>query len=222
MRPAQQFIEEADVKRIESEVAAAESKTSGEIVPILATAADPYDRGLFFSAMMGAIAATLLVFAIYLFPLPWLTVPAWYAPFIVLVPAQTLGFFGGYYLARSNPNLHRAFVSRAWMQLRVKRAAEEAFWRFHITKTQDATGIMIFVSIFERMVVVLADKAINEKHDQATWDEVRNLLVEGLKADKPGDGFNAAIKRCGEILAVDFPIQPGDINELSNHLRILN
>jgi len=38
----------------------------------------------------------------------------------------------------------------------------------------------------------------------------------------PRDGFVEAIRRTGDLLAKPFPVQPGDVNELSNELRILD
>lgn len=71
------------------------------------------------------------------------------------------------------------------------------------------------------MVVVLADKAINEKHNQATWDKVRDLLANGLRNGTGADGFVKAIAECGSILEKDFPIKADDTDELPNNLRVI-
>ena len=127
----------------------------------------------------------------------------------------------GFYAAKGFPGLQRTFTPRALLQFQVNREAKRAFEAFRLSKTRDATGIMLYVSIFEKMVVVIADKSINEKHDQATWDGVRNKLIAGLKNGKPGEGYESAISLCGEILTKDFPIKGDDTNELANHIRIL-
>ncbi|MCH8829466.1 MAG: hypothetical protein IID45_07810 [Planctomycetes bacterium] len=90
-----------------------------------------------------------------------------------------------------------------------------------LTHSKASTGIMVYVSLFERAIVVVADKAINETHSQSDWDKVRDLLADGLRNDKAADGFVAALAECGRILAENFPIQKDDVDELPNHLRII-
>ena len=229
MRPtSKEFLSSAAQDQISEAVRAAESKTSGEIVPVLATTSDPYDRGLFLAALASVFMTTLLLIGFYLLPLEkiWpeeadlIPVP-WEIPAYILLPFQLAALIGGYYLARLVARFHRAFVPRAAMQLQVNAAAHRVFQSLQISQTRDATGIMLYVSIFERMVVVVADKAINDRYDAATWNGVRDLLIEGLKNDKPEEGFTKAIQRCGEILGEHFPIKADDTNELPNHLRLV-
>jgi putative membrane protein len=70
----------------------------------------------------------------------------------------------------------------------------------------------------ERRVVVLADRGINEKVQEGTWDEVIGILTNGLKSGNACDGFCKAIERCGEILAGHFPRSGDDRDELPNKL----
>lgn len=216
------FFTDAEKTRIDEAVRTAEQKTSGEIVPVLASSSEPYERGLFYSAIMGALVASLLVFAILFMPLAFLDQHS--APWVLptyLFALQVVALFGGYHVARIHPNIHRAFVSRSYMQRRVDRAAHQAFRMFHLAHTKEATGIMIYVSLFERTVVVMADKSIDRKHDKHTWDDVRDLLIDGLRKGNAVEGFERAIAECGRILEKDFPIQPDDVNELPNHIRLV-
>jgi len=215
------FFTDEERARIDEAVKQAELNTSGEIVPVLATQAAPYDRGLFYASFMFAILATLALIGLYCMPLDFLAHAPWEIPLYVLLPVQVVALLAGYYLAQVNPDLHRPFVPHAFMQQRVNRAAHQAFYQFHLTHTREATGIMLYVSLFERAVVVLADKAIDEKHEQQTWDKVRDLLVDGLRAGDAVEGFEKALAECGRILEEDFPIREDDTNELPNHLRLL-
>ena len=53
------------------------------------------------------------------------------------------------------------------------------------------------------------------------WDGVIVEMVAAIKDNRPGDGFVAAVERCGVILAQHFP--PGSINrnELPNKVVIM-
>ena len=87
-------------------------------------------------------------------------------------------------------------------------------------QTRDATGILLFVSLMEHRAVVLADKAIDERVPNDTWEEVNRLIVQGIKRGHVGLGLATAVTRCGEILASEFPITNDKINELHDTLVI--
>ena len=53
-----------------------------------------------------------------------------------------------------------------------------------------------------------------------TWDEVIQIMIDGLKKGHVGLGLAAAIERCVEILPEFFPIADDDVNELRDHLVI--
>jgi putative membrane protein len=86
----------------------------------------------------------------------------------------------------------------------------------HYTKAH--TGILILASLFERRVVVLADRGINEKVRPGKWDEIVGIITTGLKSNDGCAAFCAAIEECGKILAVHFPRSPDDQDELKNNL----
>lgn len=223
---SKQFFSTEACERISDAVREAESKTAGEIVPVLATTSDNYDRGLFLAAIMTTILATLGVLSISFvlwetLPESWEFPPPWAAPVWLFLPVQLIALVAGYRLADHRVGFHRAFIPHALMQLRVKRAAHQAFHQFKVSHTEEATGILIYVSLFERAVVILADRAINEKHDETTWNEVRDLLISGVKGHNAEEGFVNAIQKCGELLGKDFPRQPDDKNELPNTLQLI-
>ena len=82
--------------------------------------------------------------------------------------------------------------------------------------------MLIYVSLFEHAVRVFGDNAINEKVDQKTWQEICDLVVDGIRKGEPAGGLSAGILRCGEVLARHFPIDPGDKNELVNTLHLID
>jgi putative membrane protein len=77
---------------------------------------------------------------------------------------------------------------------------------------------LIFISLLEREVEVLADRGINEKVPPGTWEDIVRLLTGELKAGHAGAGLCKAIQRCGDILAEHFPRPSDDTDELANRL----
>jgi putative membrane protein len=79
------------------------------------------------------------------------------------------------------------------------------FYAQAIDKTEHRTGVLIFASAAERYVEVVADAGINDKVSSDVWDEAVHALVSAVKEGRPGDGFVAAIGRCGAVLSEHFP-----------------
>ncbi len=89
-------------------------------------------------------------------------------------------------------------------------------------RTAGGTGIMLYVSLFEHTVRVMGDDNIAEAIDPEGWDEIRDVIIDGIRQGKPAEGLEQAVAISGYLLARDFPVQPGDVNELTNELRLID
>lgn len=226
MKRAVEFFTPAEREKINQAVAEAEKRTVGEIVPVLTTASGRYDRaedigGLLlglglFVGLWTALQRILPVEGDWThgqrlqLDLPWL----------VLIVIG--GFVVGIGVVSRVGWLRRLFVSQREMRREVERAAWESFARFRVGRTAAGTGILLYVSLFEHMVCILADDPIAAKLDQKAWDELRDIILRGIREKRAADGFCQAIARSGELLSQHFPYRPGDVSELSNELRVLN
>ena len=88
-----------------------------------------------------------------------------------------------------------------------------------LVETRERTGILIFVSLLEHRVVVLADRGIHARVAEGTWDGVVARIVTGIRAGRAEEGLADGIRACGEILAGRLPGRPDDRNELPNAPR---
>ena len=198
------------VRLIEEAVAEAESKTSGEIVPMIVRRSSTVGH-------VPVIVLCVLVILFLLFDGPthqarWLGAHwAWYLAdvFVVLAISSFLSRWSF---------VQRILTSRDDQELQVNLRAEVEFYESDTAKTRGATGVLLFVSLMERRAVVLADKAIAEKLPTETWSTVCSLLVDGIKQKHIGLAFRDAILHCGKMLAPLFPIRPDDVDELKNQL----
>ena len=102
----------------------------------------------------------------------------------------------------------------------VHKLAEKEFVSAKIGKTKGSTGILFFIIFNVKGFSILADKGINEKVDQFVWDEIAKSISNNFKQKKYYNGLMNGIEQAGKILAAHFPIQPGDVNELSNEVRL--
>lgn len=98
--------------------------------------------------------------------------------------------------------------------------AEKEFISAKIGKTKGSTGILFFIIFNVKGFSILADKGINEKVEQSVWDEIAKSISDNFKQQKYFNGLLNGIEEAGKILASHFPIQPEDINELPNEVRV--
>ena len=225
MKKASAWFTESDRKALAEDIARAESATTGEIVPVVATTSGNYDRaedlfGLVFALI--SLSALWLLRGVALGGSGWPSGPAESLSLPVVLSIVVAAFIVGAVLATVIPGLRTPFIPKSEMGKEVERRAAEAFHRFRIRNTAGATGVLIYVSLFEHAVRVFGDNAINEKVDQKTWQEICDLVVDGIRKGEPAGGLSAGILRCGEVLARHFPIDPGDKNELVNTLHLID
>ncbi len=120
------------------------------------------------------------------------------------------------------PAVRRALTPKGLKRLRVQRRAAEQFIAKNLQATRERTGVMIFVSLGERMAELVADEGIAGHVDQHVWDKAMAALTAGLKDGKVEQGFVACIALCGQVLAEKFPAHPGDNpNELPDAVVVL-
>lgn len=195
-------LSEADYQRIADAVAAAEATTDGEIYCALATGVSDYREVPLAWAAGAALVLPLGVRLAGLLPdaNSYAAVQAvvfLLAALIVTLPAVRLILTPGSLKAE-----------------RVHRAAMAQFLAKGVHLTRARTGVLLFASAAERRAEVIADEGIYAAAPKEVWDEVVQLLTAGLGRQAPADGFVAAVKRAGEILAAHVPPTAGSRNEL--------
>ena len=208
---AEKLLSKKDQKRIEAVVAATEKKTAGEIVCMIVSSSYHYPM----ADVLGATAFSLplaLLAAHFLGGWLWLgTHNMW----------LFLGFFAIFFalflwIVGRCPPLKRLFISRREIEEEVEEAAVNGFFRKGLYRTRDAIGVLLFISVFEHKVWLLADKGIHEKVPQEEWNRLVGRITLGIRNGQGAEAICKAIQDIGDLLQVHFPIQPGDTNELNN------
>lgn len=202
MRPSR-LLDPADRLRIERAVLEAERDTAGEIVVVVVHACDEYGS---VGWRLGVALAALAFVGLWLFAPP---LPAW-----VYLAAQAGALATGHGLARLE-RVRRGLLPAALVEERVAERARRAFAEHGLARTAHRTGILVFVTLLERRVVVLADEGIDRALVAGeSWEEIVRLAVAGLREGRPADGLEAAVRRCGAMLAAHHPPPAVDRDEL--------
>lgn len=128
--------------------------------------------------------------------------PLWLAPLVIIA----------YYL-----------VSRRFLSLRKKDVRSRALLEFYesdIRSTIGGTGVLLLVSLEERVVEVVVDKKINDMVDQDTWVPVSDAVIQGMKHHSIEEAFCSGVGVLGDILSQLLPAEEENSDELKNHLII--
>lgn len=210
-----------EITAIERAIEAAEQATAAEIVPVVASASGRYDRA---EDLFGlCLALTALTVAWIALDTNGAVTASWAPAGLGLGTALFIvlgGFIVGAALAARLTVLRLPFISRAEMLEEVARGAREAFQRKRIRATTNGAGVLIYVSVHERLVRVLADDRAAQHLSTAMLEEICALVTDGLKRGAAAEGLSAAIARTGELLATALPASGA--SELPNHLVLLD
>jgi putative membrane protein len=201
-------ISEQDRERISAAIRAAEAKTSGEIVCVLAqTSSD-------------TTALPILLAAVVAIALPWLLVALTEFSVHRILLLQTAVFFALSVLL-CLPRVRIALLPRAARRAAAHRAAMEQFVIRGIARKKDRSGILIFVSLAEHYARIVADEGIVARVPQSEWQDAVNILIANMRAGRVADGFIAAIKACGLVLTIHFPRTAMSRDELADRIYLV-
>lgn len=203
------MLEEDDQRRVLSAIAEVEKRTVGEIVPVVLERSDRHPGARWLCALCTLLVGSTLLEA----HLPW-TEPHW-----LLLCQAALGAVG-FLLAELLPDAKRMFVRESRATEMAEEQALQEFHRLGLHKTRGATGILIFVSLFERRVIVLGDSGIHAKVGDEHWHSTERAILDGIVGGSLCDGLLAGIRACGEALAQHFPQSADGPNEIENRLIV--
>jgi uncharacterized membrane protein len=97
--------------------------------------------------------------------------------------------------------------------VRPREQALHVFGHLGVWDTAGNNGVLIYVLMADRVVEIVADRAITARVAQADWDAVCRDMEAHFKAGRFAEGAEAGIAGVGALLARHFPGQAGDANE---------
>jgi putative membrane protein len=219
------WISASDHARVSAAVAAAEARTAGEIVTVVADRSDGYsDIAFAWAALVSftSLALYALFPDILLGKLEWLA-GGWNHEW---TDRELLGIATGLAVL----SFLAAWALLHWQRLRfalipapikTARALGRAIDLFKVgaeRRTHGRTGILIYLSMREHRAEIVADEAIASKVPPETWGEAMAAMLAEIRQGRCADGMIAAVERVGAVLAEHFPRAEDDRNELPDRL----
>lgn len=195
---AKDFFSSAEKAKIRQAVEAAEAGTTGDIMIMLVHESDPYRE----AQLAGALCLAGLAALVLSFSLAYTTV--WF-----YIPVFCVLFFPSLYVFNRFPHLKLAFLHKKRIEEAVRERAVYGFFQKGAHRTEDETGIFIFISLLERKVWILGDRGIHGKIRDDFWRSLARELTEGIKADHTTEALLSVIGKCGAELTRLFPGRTG-------------
>lgn len=98
--------------------------------------------------------------------------------------------------------------------------AAEVFDILHMNNTKESNGVLIYVAVEDRTLVIMGDKGINDVVGQNFWEGTKDIIINHFKNGDMKQGLVDGILKAGEKLKKHFPYQKDDKNELPDDISV--
>lgn len=96
--------------------------------------------------------------------------------------------------------------------------ATQLFHLLHMDNTKYGNGVLIYVAVEDKKLVILGDEGINKVVPSHFWEQTKDVITASFKTGAIRNGLVEGIQLAGRQLKEYFPYQTGDINELPNDI----
>ena len=131
-----------------------------------------------------------------------------------------LSFFLGYFLHFLIDPLRRLSIKNARMQKNVEINARAIFQKGGIHHTNERIGVLLYISVFEKMVSIIPDRGTENAIPAQEWENIKTGFAGIFEKSNPATTFLEELKKCKPIFNQYIPPIENDINELPDDLDI--
>lgn len=100
--------------------------------------------------------------------------------------------------------------------------ATQYFAELGMDKTAQRNGVLIYLASEDRKFAIIGDRGIDNVVPDDFWETTQVAMKAHFLSGNMADGIIAGISLAGEKLALFFPYQNGDINELPNDIVFID
>lgn len=93
------------------------------------------------------------------------------------------------------------------------------FTRLKMDQTKERNGVLMLIAPASQNFAIIGDSGIHSRCGEGFWAEIVADLGRSIGQAALTDGIVKAIEQAGRQLAVHFPHQPGDMNELPDDIQ---
>jgi len=100
--------------------------------------------------------------------------------------------------------------------------AVECFSNLDMDKTARRNGVLIYLAHADHKFAIIGDSGINKLVPDDFWETTKIAMTAHFAKGNLAEGIIAGVALAGEKLALFFPPQKGDINELPNDIVFID
>lgn len=184
-----------------------EKNTDAELVLVVRARSGSYRLAdCFFGALFAFTGLIFLLFS-----------PVDFQPYWVLIDVVLLFFLGTFLSSRSNA-LRRLFTRETFRKAAVRTHAAAMFYEAGIANTDAETGVLIYLSLLERRLELIADRGVLKTVPALEWNEQLFELHEAGRKSDP-ETLLKTLTKLGQLLACHLPATGKNPNELADRPR---
>ena len=184
-----------------------EKQTDAELVIVIRGRSGPYRHADY-------LCGVLLAFIGLLFFL--------FSPFMIhewLVPFEVILLFAlGTFVCSRLPFLRRLLTSKQFRAKAARQGAAAMFYEAGIANTNAEMGVLIYLSLMERRLELIADRGVLKKVPAQDWNH-HQFELHKVGKDPDPKAFQDAIVGFGKVLAAHVPPTGENPNELPDKPR---
>ena len=185
-----------------------EKKTDAEIVIVVRGRSGAYAHADY---LCGAILAFLGLLFVLFSPFDFHT---YWVPIDVVVL-----FVAGAYVSSRSYVVRRLFTTASFRAKAARTGAAAMFYEAGIANTLAENGVLVYLSLLERRLEVIADRGILKAVPALKWNNTLFELKNAGQACDP-DALDRALRNLGSLLAEYLPPTGENPNELADGPRI--
>ena len=102
-----------------------------------------------------------------------------------------------------------------------RRRAAQLFAGLGVWETEQNSGVLIYVLLADRQVEILADRGINRRVGEATWQAICRDMETAFRDGRFHAGALAGVQAISQVLTTHFPAHGANPDELPNAAIIL-
>lgn len=197
-REMKRILSDQDRAQLDERIAETEKRTKAQIVAAVIQRSDTYTELPWKAFALGVSIAGLLVFILDLFLYSWTSyVMAFVAVAITLVAGLAFALLAVFF-----PGFARLFLPVHRAEVEVRQYAESLFLDRELFATDERTGVLMLVSLFERKVVILPDKGISSRLSGDAMDDVIAFMIPFLRRKEIYRALEGGLEKLSLVLEV--------------------
>jgi len=200
--------EQTDTDELARTIREIEKSTDAEIVIVVRGRSGSYRHtDYLFGAVLAFLGLLFVLFSPFDFHTYWV-------PFDVVAL-----FVAGAFISSRSDAIRRVLTSSTSRAKAARAGAAAMFYEAGIANTHAENGVLIYLSLLERQIEIIADRGVLKAVPALRWNDTTFELKKIARHANP-DTFVEAVRALGKLLAEHLPATGDNPNELADGPRI--